>query len=153
MASVCAPQANQTSRCYLGGFTLLELLVVLVILALLGGIVGPRVMNYLGGAKSGTANMQIKQFGQSLDLYKLDMGRFPTTQQGLKSLLEAPPDATYWNGSYLKDAKTLPKDPWNRDYIYVSPGQHNKKGYDLSSLGADGREGGEGEDKDLTNWQ
>ena len=131
------------------GFTLIELLVVLVILGLIIGIAGPKVINKLGGAKSDSAKLQIEELGASLDLYRLEVGRYPTTTEGLQALVQAPSGATGWNGPYLKK-KTLPKDPWNNDYIYVSPGQHGA--YDLSSLGGDNKEGGEGEDKDLHSW-
>ena len=131
------------------GFTLIELLVVLVILGLLASLAGPKVMNYLGGAKSDSAHLQVEEFGASLDLFKLETGRYPTTQEGLQALVQAPAGLTGWNGPYLKK-KTVPKDPWGNEYIYVSPGQHGQ--YDLSSLGADNREGGDGENKDLTSW-
>ena len=131
------------------GFTLIELLVVLVILGLLASLAGPKVMNYLGGAKSDSAHLQVEEFGASLDLFKLETGRYPTTQEGLDALVQAPAGLTGWNGPYLKK-KTVPKDPWGNEYIYVSPGQHGP--YDLSSLGADNREGGDGENKDLTSW-
>ena len=131
------------------GFTLIELLVVLVILGLLASLAGPKVMNYLGGAKSDSAHLQVEEFGASLDLFKLETGRYPTTQEGLQALVQAPAGLTGWNGPYLKK-KTVPKDPWGNEYIYVSPGQHGH--YDLSSLGADNREGGDGENKDLTSW-
>lgn len=131
------------------GFTLIELLVVLVILGLLASLAGPKVISYLGGAKSDSAKLQIEEFGASLDLFKLETGRYPTTQEGLQALVQAPSGLTGWNGPYLKK-KAVPKDPWGNEYHYVSPGQHDL--YDLSSLGADNREGGEGDDKDLTNW-
>lgn len=131
------------------GFTLIELLVVLVILGLLASIAGPKVMNYLGGAKSDSAQLQVEEFGASLDLFKLETGRYPTSQEGLQALVQAPSGLTGWNGPYLKK-KALPKDPWGNEYNYVSPGQHGP--YDLSSLGADNREGGDGENKDLTSW-
>lgn len=131
------------------GFTLIELLVVLVILGLIIGIAGPRVINKLGGAKSDSAKLQIEELGASLDLYRLETGRYPSTQEGLQALVQAPTGATGWNGPYLKK-KSVPKDPWGNDYIYVSPGQHGP--YDLSSLGADNKEGGEGENKDLKSW-
>ena len=131
------------------GFTLIELLVMLVILGLLASLAGPKVMNYLGGAKSDSAHLQVEEFGASLDLFKLETGRYPTSQEGLQALVQAPAGLTGWNGPYLKK-KTLPKDPWGNEYIYVSPGQHGP--YDLSSLGADNREGGDGENKDLTSW-
>lgn len=131
------------------GFTLIELLVVLVILGLIIGIAGPRVINKLGGAKSDSAKLQIEELGASLDLYRLETGRYPTTQEGLQALVQAPTGVTGWNGPYLKK-KSVPKDPWGNDYVYVSPGQHGP--YDLSSLGADNKEGGEGENKDLKSW-
>ena len=132
------------------GFTLIELLVVLVILGLLASVAGPKVISYLGGAKSDTARLQIEEFGASLDLYRLETGRYPTTQEGLPALVQQPSGVTGWNGPYLKK-KTLPKDPWGNDYRYVSPGQHGS--YDISSLGSDNREGGEGENKDINGWE
>lgn len=131
------------------GFTLLELLVVLVILGMLAALAGPRVMKYVSSAKSDTAQLQVEEFGAALDMYKLEVGRHPNTQEGLQALVEAPGGATNWNGPYLKK-KTVPKDPWGADYIYASPGEHGA--FDLSSLGADGREGGEGEDRDVVSW-
>lgn len=132
------------------GFTLLELLVVLVILGLLAAVAGPQVMKHVGGAKSSTAKLQIDEFGAALDMYKLEVGRYPNTQEGLQALSEAPSGATNWNGPYLKK-KTVPKDPWGNDYHFESPGQHGA--FDIFSYGADNREGGEGEDKDVVNWQ
>ena len=122
------------------GFTLIELLVVLVILGLLASLAGPKVISYLGGAKSDTARLQIEEFGVTLDLFKLETGRYPTTQEGLQGLVQSPPGLAGWNGPYLKK-KTIPKDPWGNDYRYVSPGQHGS--YDISSLGADNKEGGD----------
>lgn len=132
------------------GFTLLELLVVLVILGLLAAVAGPQVMKHVGGAKSSTAKLQIDEFGAALDMYKLEVGRYPNSQEGLQALSEAPSGATNWNGPYLKK-KTVPKDPWGNDYHFASPGQHGA--FDIYSYGADNREGGEGEDKDVVNWQ
>jgi general secretion pathway protein G len=137
------------------GFTLIELLVVLVILGLLAGLVGPRVISYLGGAKSDSARLQLQNFEQALDLYRLDVGRYPTTDEGLQALVQKPGGsdaAVRWNGPYLKKSQ-LPKDPWGFDYLYHSPGEHNTNGYDLSSLGADHNEGGDGENKDIVNWE
>jgi general secretion pathway protein G len=131
------------------GFTLLELLVVLVILGLLAALAGPQVMKYISSAKSDTAALQIEEFSAALDMYKLEIGRYPNTQEGLQALVEAPGGATNWNGPYLKK-KTVPKDPWGADYHYASPGQHGV--FDLHTYGADGREGGEGEDRDIMNW-
>jgi len=140
-------QSGQRQR----GFTLIELLVVLVILGLLAGVAGPRIIGYLGGARSDTARLQIDQFGGSLDLFKLETGRYPTTQEGLQALVAQPPGVAGWNGPYLTKSKTVPKDPWGNDYRYTSPGQHGA--YDISSLGADNREGGDGENKDINGWE
>ncbi|MCB1894148.1 MAG: type II secretion system major pseudopilin GspG [Zoogloeaceae bacterium] len=131
------------------GFTLVELLVVLAILGLLAGLVGPRVLNQLGGAKSKTANVQIKDFEQALELYKLDVGRFPSSDEGLSALVSKPAAATGWNGPYLK-RKDIPSDPWGRAYQYAAPGQHSE--VDIYSYGADGSAGGEGENADVGNW-
>ena len=131
------------------GFTLIELLVVLVILGLLAGLVGPRVLSYLGGAKSDTARLQINEFGAGLDLFYLEIGRYPTSDEGLIALIEKPSDMTNWNGPYLKK-KSIPKDPWGNDYIYRSPGENGP--YDLYSLGMDGTEGGEGDNEDIVSW-
>lgn len=132
-----------------GGFTLLELLVVLVILGLLAALVGPSVLDKVGGAKSDSAKLQIEELGSSLDIFKLEVGRYPTTQEGLQALVQAPAGASNWRGPYLKK-KEVPKDPWGNEYHYASPGQHGA--YDLYSLGSDNKEGGEGEDKDVTSW-
>jgi len=131
------------------GFTLIELLVVLVILGLLAGLVGPRVLSYLGGAKSDTARLQIGEFGAGLDLFYLEIGRYPTTDEGLIALIEQPSDMTNWHGPYLKK-RSIPKDPWGNDYIYESPGENGP--YDLYSFGMDGTEGGEGDNKDIVSW-
>jgi general secretion pathway protein G len=131
------------------GFTLLELLVVLVILGMLAALAGPRIIHYLGGAKSDTAKLQVEELGSALDLYHLEVGRYPNTQEGLRSLIEAPPGVTGWNGPYLKK-KLIPKDPWGNDYRYESPGQNGP--YDLYTLGADNGVGGDGENKDITSW-
>ena len=130
------------------GFTLLELVMVLVIIGVILAMVGPRVFNSLGRASSERAKVQIEQIGSALELYKLDIGRYPSTQEGLNALLTAPGGAGNWNGPYIKDAKTL-KDPWSRDFTYRSPAERG--GYDLVSLGADGREGGDGENRDIRN--
>lgn len=130
------------------GFTLLELVMVLVIIGVILSMVGPRVFNSLGRASSERAKVQIEQIGSALELYKLDIGRYPTSQEGLNALLAAPSGAANWNGPYLKDAKYL-KDPWSADFTYRAPGE--KGGYDLISLGADGKDGGAGENKDIRN--
>ena len=131
------------------GFTLVELLVVLVILGLLAALVAPRVLSYLGSSKTKTAQLQITSFADALDLYRLDNQGLPTTAEGLKALVEKPANATGWNGPYLSQSK-IPPDPWGNDYKYASPGQHGE--YDLFSLGADGKPGGEDENQDVVNW-
>ncbi len=131
------------------GFTLIELLVVLAILGLLAGLVGPRVLSQLGGAKSKTTTVQIRDLEQAAELFKLDVGRFPTTQEGLNALVAAPAAAPGWNGSYLR--KGLPQDPWGNPYHYESPGRNGD--IDIYSLGADNAAGGDGENADIGNWQ
>ena len=134
-----------------GGFTLVELLVVLAILGLIVALVTPQVLKYLGRAKTDTAKIEIQTLGNALDLYRLDMQRYPTQQEGLQALIEAPPGAAaeQWRGPYLKQKK-LPRDPWGRPYLYRSPGEHGD--YDLYTYGADNAPGGAGEDQDVTNW-
>lgn len=131
------------------GFTLIELLVVLVILGLLAGLVGPQVLRYLGSAKSDTAMLQIEELGAGLDLYHLEVGRYPTTEEGLKALVEQPTGISKWNGPYLKK-KSIPLDPWGNEYHYRSPGEQGM--YDLYSLGNDNMDGGEGNNADVVSW-
>ncbi len=130
------------------GFTLVELLVVMVILGLLVGIVGPRVINYLSSAKTDTARLQISQMGAALDLYMIDMGRYPGSSEGLEALVVEPSGADNWNGPYLS-SDVVPLDPWGNEYGYDMPG--DAKPFDLYSLGADGAEGGEDENSDISN--
>jgi general secretion pathway protein G len=129
------------------GFTLLELLVVLAILALLAGLVGPRVLEQLSGAKTDTAQIQIRNIEAALDLYRLDVGRYPSDGEGLRALVEAPADAPHWRGPYLKSADGL-VDPWGETYRYRL-GQDNA--YRIVSLGADKAEGGDGENQDVSS--
>jgi len=129
------------------GFTLIELLVVLVILTLLAGLVGPKVLDQLGGAKSKTARLQISEIEQSLDLFKLDVGRYPNDAEGLRALADRPATASGWNGPYLK--KGLPADPWGAAYQYKNPGRNGAP--DVFSLGADAKPGGDGENSDIFN--
>ena len=131
------------------GLTLIELLVVLLILSLIAAFAVPRVMKYLGGAKSDAAAIQVERLGGILDLYRLDMGRYPGTDDGLLALFEPPMEAGRWNGPYLKKKNSL-IDPWGEPYEYRFPGDHGE--YDLFTLGADGREGGDGEAADVTSW-
>jgi general secretion pathway protein G len=131
------------------GFTLIELLVVLVILGLLAALAGPRVIGYLGGAKADTADLQLKNFKSALDLYRLDTGVYPTTQQGLTALVKSPGNAPGWKGPYI-DSPSVPLDPWGNPYLYKAPGEHGP--YDLYSLGSDKAPGGIGEAADVTSW-
>lgn len=132
------------------GFTLIELLVVLVILGLLAGMVGPNVMKYIGSSKVEVAKAQLEDLSAGLDLFKLDVGRYPSDDEGLQVLVEGGDSVLGWNGPYLRK-KRLPLDPWNRDYVYAVPGQGND--YELYSLGADGEPEGAGEDADLSAWE
>ncbi len=131
------------------GFTLLELLVVLVILGLLAAIAAPRVLNYLGGAKTDTARIQIDQLSTTLDLYRLDTGGYPPEDVGLLALVEPPSDANGWNGPYVRKAEQI-QDRWGRPFVYRYPGERGD--FDLYTLGADNAEGGEGENQDVTSW-
>jgi general secretion pathway protein G len=132
------------------GFTLLELLVVLAILGLLAAIVAPRVISYLGSSRSKTAAIQVKNIAASLELYRLDAGRYPNEQEGLGALIKAPPGAATWSGPYLSDKSAL-SDPWGRPYHYAMPSKHGGE-FDVFTYGADDKEGGSGEDKDVGNW-
>lgn len=132
------------------GYTLTELLVVMFILVLLVGLVAPKVIGYLGGAKSDTARIQLSNIESALDLYLLDVGHYPTEAEGLKVLVQRPDAEASWNGPYLKKESGL-VDPWGQAYQYRRPGQHGE--YDLFTLGADKAEGGDGEDKDITSWK
>jgi general secretion pathway protein G len=131
------------------GFTLVELLVVITIIALIMGIVGPRVLNYLTESKAKTAKIQIESFTSALDLYFLDTGRYPNSSEGLAALVRRPGNVNAWNGPYLKGG-IVPPDPWSNPYVYRSPGQHGQ--YDILSYGADGTEGGNGAGTDITSW-
>ncbi len=139
-------------RAYLrheAGFTLMELLVVLGIIALLAAIVAPQVMRYLGDARSKTAVAQLKNIEGSIELYYLDNGTYPLADTGLSALVEAQANVPNWRGPYLKKRDAL-LDPWGRPYVYRFPGEHGT--YDVFSFGRDGKESGEGEDRDLFNW-
>jgi len=128
------------------GFTLIELLLVLVILAVLASVVVPKFTARSEQARVTAAKTDIAQLETALDAFEVDNGRFPTTDEGLAALLQAPANVTNWRGPYIK--RGLPKDPWGNPYVYVYPGTHNLNGYDLYSFGPDGREGND----DITNW-
>lgn len=132
------------------GFTLLELLVVLVILGLLASLVGPQVLRHVGSSKSQTAALQISELGAALDLYRLEVGRYPSNNEGLEALIKKPSGVSNWNGPYLKK-KLVRLDPWGNEYVYEYPGTHGD--YDLYSLGADASTGGEGENRDVVSWE
>jgi len=128
------------------GFTLVEMLVVITIIGMIMGLIGPRVLNYMSESRVKTAKIQIQSFGSSLDLFYLDAGRFPTTSEGLAALVKPVSGIASWSGPYLKGG-TVPNDPWNNPYVYRSPGQHAP--YDIISYGADGQEGGSGLAEDI----
>ena len=130
------------------GFTLLELLVVMVIIGLLAGYVGPRLFAQIGKSEVKATKAQIDALQKALDQYRIDTGRYPATAQGLAALVQRPADEPRWSGPYL--ARAVPADPWGRAYQYTSPGSHGD--YDLLSLGKDGQPGGDGDDADLTSW-
>lgn len=130
------------------GFTLLELLVVMVIIGLLAGYVGPKYFEQIGKSETKTAKAQIDALGKALDQFRIDTGSYPTTEQGLEALNKNPGNNPKWGGPYLK--KSVPNDPWDKPYLYKSPGEHSD--YDLYSLGKDGQQGGTKEAEDVTNW-
>ncbi|MFO1322721.1 MAG: type II secretion system major pseudopilin GspG [Burkholderiales bacterium] len=130
------------------GMTLIEILVVLVLIGIVTGILAGNFLGKGEKAKADAAKIEINQIGQTLDLYKLEVGKYPTTQEGLQALITAPSGVTNWNGPYWKNG-TLPKDPWGNEYKYTSPG--SKTPYEIMSYGADGKEGGDGPNKDITN--
>ena len=131
------------------GFTLIELIVVVMIIGLLAGLVVPQFMKQSERAEAKTAKAQIELFGTALDTFRLDVGRYPTSQEGLAALMQKPGGADRWDGPYLK--KDLPPDPWGKPYIYKSPGDHGA--YDIISYGADGVAGGDGNNRDITSWE
>jgi general secretion pathway protein G len=136
------------------GFTLIEMLVVIIVIGMLAGLVGPRILGRVSEAKTATARTQIELLGLALDNYRLDNGSYPTTEQGLAALQEKPvrePQASNWRGPYLR--KAIPGDPWGRPYGYASPGQQNPSAYDLWTFGRDGQAGGEGDDEDVLSWK
>ncbi len=130
------------------GFTLLELLVVMVIIGLLAAYVGPKYFSQVGKSEVKTVRAQIVGFEKALQQYRLDVGSLPSTEQGLQALMTKPANVAKWDGPYLE--KALPADPWGQAYLYVAPGEHSE--FDISSTGRDGRPGGDGIDADVTNW-
>ncbi len=132
------------------GFTLVEILVVLAIIGLIAGLVGPQIIKHLGSAKSDTAKLQIEDLSAALDLFYLENGRYPSSDEGVNALIEKPADLSTWNGPYLKKAKT-PKDPWGNEYRYQIPGEHGE--FDLYSYGKDNSPGGEKDNKDIFSWE
>ncbi|MDO8294087.1 MAG: type II secretion system major pseudopilin GspG [Gallionella sp.] len=130
------------------GFTLLELLVVMVIIGMLAGFVGPKFFAQIGKSQVKTARAQIDALEKALDQYRLEVGHYPSTEQGLAALNERPSGEAKWSGPYLK--KAVPMDPWSHEYLYKMPGEHGE--YDLFSYGKDGQSGGSGEAEDITNW-
>ena len=138
------------SRCGKGaeGFTLLELLVVMVIIGLLASFVGPRYFSQIGKSEVKSAKAQLDALEKALDQYRLDLGKYPTTEQGLVALVSKPANEAKWDGPYLK--KTVPPDPWGNPYSYKFPGEHSE--FDLWSFGRDGQPGGSAENEDIKNW-
>ena len=130
------------------GFTLLELLVVMVIIGLLAGYVGPRLFSQIGKSETKAAKAQINALESALDQYRLDTGRYPSTEQGLAALMAKPANETRWAGPYLR--KNIPDDPWGKPYLYKQPGEHGE--FDLFSYGKDGAPGGTGDAADVVNW-
>ena len=145
MRTPCHSRAKGSSE---RGFTLVEILVVITIIGLIMALVGPRVLHYLTESKAKAAKIQIESLGSALDLFYLDVGRYPSSSEGLPSLTQRPGNITGWNGPYLRGA-VVPSDPWGHPYVYRSPGQHGT--YDIISYGADGQEGGTGTAADITN--
>jgi general secretion pathway protein G len=142
-----AVRRSSDGRVSVRGFTLLELLVVVAIIALLAAYVGPKYFSQVGKSEQSVARAQIEAFSRALGAYRLDVGRFPTTEEGLSSLVTRPPTAQRWNGPYLERA--VPNDPWGRPYQYRAPGTQGD--YDIVSLGRDGQPGGDGDAADLDN--
>jgi len=129
------------------GFTLVEMLVVITIIGLIMGLIGPRVLNYLNESKVKSARIQLQSFSSALDLFYLDAGRYPTTAEGLAALVQRTPGVGAWNGPYLKGG-SVPNDPWNHPYVYRAPGDRGP--YDIISYGSDGQEGGSGLAADIS---
>jgi len=144
----CGDSTDRFQHGRQAGLTLIELLVVMVIIALFATIVGTRVGRNVDKARQVTAKSQISEYETALEQFKLEVGRYPTNEEGLQALRTRPANAANWDGPYLK--KDVPSDPWGRSYVYRFPGTHGD--FDLVSLGADGQEGGEGDNTDIVNW-
>ena len=149
VASAGTGPARQKNARYAGqqGFTLVEMLVVIAIIGLIMGLIGPRVLNYLSESKVKAAKIQLQSFASALDLFYLDAGRFPSAAEGLAALVQRTPGVAAWNGPYLKGG-TVPSDPWSHAYLYRAPGDHGP--YDIVSYGSDGQEGGSGVAADIS---
>ena len=135
-------------KCNNSGFTLLELLVVMVIIGLLAGFVAPRYFAQIGKSEIKVARAQIDAFEKALETYRIDNGKYPSNEQGLQVLRIRPPGESRWDGPYLK--KAVPLDPWGNSYVYLKPGRHSD--FDIYSMGADGAIGGDGDNADITSW-
>jgi general secretion pathway protein G len=147
-AGICGLRARRdATRLSEHGFTLVEMLVVIAIIGLIMGLIGPRVLNYLSESKVKAAKIQIQSFESALDLFNLDAGRYPSTAEGLTALVRRTPGLAAWNGPYLRGGN-VPNDPWNNPYVYRAPGEHGA--YDIVSYGADGQEGGSGVAADIS---
>ncbi len=146
----CGRSPRTPRRSRRSGFTLIELLVVIIIIGLLAALVGPRLFGRVGKGKQAAAQAQIELFGAALDNFRLDVGSYPTGEQGLKALLANPGGIEFWDGPYLKKEE-IPLDPWGHEYVYKSPGEHGE--YDIISFGGDGVAGGEGEKQDIVSWK
>ena len=148
MKKIILPSVNANGPYLARGFTLLELLVVMVIIGLLAGYVGPRYFSQIGKSEVKAARAQADALGKALDQYRLDTGHYPRIEDGLAALVAQPSGETRWDGPYLN--KAVPPDPWGNAYVYKAPGEHGD--YDLISFGKNGRPGGEGEEADITSW-
>ncbi|MBU3887026.1 MULTISPECIES: type II secretion system major pseudopilin GspG [Methylosinus] len=147
--SLLSKRAGRLLRTASPGYTLVEMLVVLTIISLILGLVGPRVLNYLGESRVKTAKLQIESFASALDLFFIDAGRYPNASEGLAALVQRPSGVDVWNGPYVKGGR-IPNDPWGKPYQYRFPIDHNPP-YEISSYGSDGQEGGTGSAADISN--